>query len=186
MSVLRNITKTTSTTEEQKRIARIANEYYDTYSERYDRAALLDVLDPKLTVLAFRRVFQTNPMLAKFTAIQAADQIIKNQMGRAEHARMVGDITKFLALPGFVEQAQIYAANYVPFRDTYPSKEAMIEAANDLAAAANIIDKFHTNADYREAMMLLVQQYFGKAGNKMIHILYSPNDGERPSLLGKA
>lgn len=172
-------------TEQQKTIARIANEYYDTYSERYDRAALLEVLDPKLTIRSFRSVFQTNPMLTKYTAEQAADQIIKTQMSRKEHARMAGEITKFLVYPGFIEKAQQYAANYVELNDSYPTKAAMLEAANDLATMANIVDKFHADEDYREAMMMLVQQYFGKQGNKLIHWLYSPSDEERPTLFGE-
>ena len=164
-------------------IAREINEkaprYFDEYSIRYDRASLTEELDPKLTMFSFKKIMQTNPMLVKFTEQQAADQIIKMQGTAREHARMVKEIA------GFIDSVQKYAESYIDLNNGFPSKEMMLEAANDIAtlkgAMDTIFSKFHNNEDYREAMMLLIKQYYGKDGNAMIHWLYSPSDGPAPA-----
>lgn len=162
-----------------------APRYYDEYSNRYDRASLTEELDPKLTIFSFKKFMQTHPMLIKYTEQQVADQIIQTQRSAQEHARMIKEIAGFTTVPGFIDSVQKYAKNYIDLNSGYPTKETMLEAANDIAtlkgAMDTIFNKFHNNEDYREAMMLLIKQYYGKDGNAMIHWLYSPSDGPAPA-----
>ena len=170
-------------------IAREINEkaprYFDEYSNRYDRASLTEELDPKLTMFSFKKTMQTNPMLVKYTEQQAADQVIKMQSKAREHARMLKEIAGFTTMIGFIDSVKKYAENYIDLNNGFPSKKMMLKAANDIAtlkgAMDTIFSEFHKNEDYREAMMLLIQQYYGKDGNAMIHWLYSPSDGPAPA-----
>ena len=163
-----------------KELQRRLPSIYDEYLIQYNRAALMEELDSKLTQPTVGLFVRLHPELLERTDTQIAKAVVATQRSAKEHARMVHTIQDMLREPGFIETAQDYAANFVNMGEAYPTKEVMIEAANDLTVLANAYDtvysKFHADENYRAAVMLLIKNYYGKEGDVMIHKLYSPDD----------
>lgn len=165
---------------DSKELQRRLPSIYEAYLNEYNRAVLLEELDTRLTQPTVGLFIRMHPGVLSFSDKQIADQIIATQRSAKEHARMVHSIQDMLNEPNFIETAKAYAANFVGLGGSYPSKDMMIEAANDLETLHNAYDtvyrKFHADENYRAAIMLLIKNYYGKQGDLMIHLLYSPDD----------
>ena len=163
-----------------KELQRRLPSIYDEYLIQYNRAALVEELDSKLTQPTVGLFIRSKPELLERTDDQIAKAVIATQRSAKEHARIVHSIDDMLREPAFVETVQAYAANFVNMGEGYPTTEVMVEASNDLATLANAYDtvysKFHADENYRAAVMLLIKNYYGKQGDLMIHLLYSPDD----------
>ena len=163
-----------------KELQRRLPSIYDEYLIQYDRAALVEELNSKLTLPSVGWFIRSHPEVLFLSDKQIVNKIIATQSLAKEHARMVHSIQDMLREPGFIETAQNYAENFVDMGEGYPTKEVMVKAANDLATLANayetVYNNFHKDENYRAAIMLLIKNYYGKEGDVMIHKLYSPDD----------